>query len=102
MILHASILSKLVDLAAIGCCILQIHDPSLATVVSNAVMSRDIEKRQVRSTASILSKLIQLTAISCCSPQIHDPSLGCLVPDAAMSRDVERRQMKVEVSMSYQ
>ena len=43
--LHISILSKLVHMAAIGCCSLQIHDPSLTPLVSAAVVPIDVEKK---------------------------------------------------------
>jgi len=47
------ILSKLVHLAAIGCCSLHIYDPSLASLVSVAVVPRDVEKRQARVAVSV-------------------------------------------------
>ena len=44
----SSMLSKLVNLAAISYCSLQIHDPSLEPLVSVSVVSRDAEKGKPR------------------------------------------------------
>ena len=49
----SSMLSKLVNLAAIGCCSLQIHDPSWASLVSVVVVPSIVEKRQAKVAMSV-------------------------------------------------
>ena len=115
MALHiSSILSKLDHLAAIGYCSLQIQHPSLAPLVSVAVVPKDIEKRTSERVivsvglsvtlhiSSMLSKLVHLAAISCCSLQIHDPSLKSLVSIAEMPSNEEKDIRRSQCQLAYQ
>jgi len=59
-------------LAAIGCCSLQIHEPSLAPLVSVVVVPREVENRHAKVAESVGFLVTLLISILC-----KNGSYGC-------------------------